>query len=151
MKQNEVMIYTDGSCEPNPGIGGWSFVEKIGPDKHGHYNSGGPVLGTTNNRMEYQAAIEAIKFYGPQKRSIKIYTDSELLVKTCSIWLWKWKEKGWKRKKKKGEIKNLDLVKELCSLMETYKVEFNWIKGHNGDYHNELADELANEAALREV
>lgn len=121
-------------------------MEFVGEKTHGHYDSFGPIFNTTNNRMEYQAAIEALKFYGPLEKKVEIRTDSQLLVNTCSLWMWSWEAKEWRKK-----IKNLDLVKELFILTNKYNPTFTWVKGHNNNYHNDLADELANEACARFV
>jgi len=59
MGTNIVKIYTDGSCSPNPGPGGWGAV--ILPEKGKKRELSGSVADTTNNRMELQAALEALK------------------------------------------------------------------------------------------
>lgn len=144
------IIYTDGSCEPNPGIGTWAYCE-IKDNKIIKYNSGVEGIRSTNNRAEYKAAIEALK-NTLENESIIVFTDSELLVNTANTWMYNWETKGWKRRLKgplkKTEVKNLDLVKQLYNLCIKRDVEFRWVRGHNGNEHNEFCDVLANEKRI---
>jgi ribonuclease HI len=132
-------VFTDGSAQPNPGPGGWGavFVEddQIIKQRHGHEPH------TTNNRMELTALIEAYKMI-PADKSIDIYTDSQLCVKTLTEWAKNWEAMGWRRKS--GPIKNLELVKELYALFKQRpQVNLRWIKAHDGSRWNEYADSLA--------
>jgi ribonuclease HI len=132
-------VFTDGSCDPNPGPGGWGFVwveegrviaEKCGFDPD-----------TTNNRMELTALIEAFETL-PGDGVFTVYSDSQLCVNTINQWAAGWEKRGWKRKT--GPIKNLDLVKRLYALAnEKPDIELKWIKAHDGSRWNEYADALA--------
>ena len=139
-------IFTDGSARPNPGPGGWGAVYVYeGSLIEQRYGS---EPETTNNRMELTALIEGFKMI-PKDSEVDIYTDSELCVNIITKWARGWRERGWKRKE--GEIKNLDLVKEAYKLAEQHvKVRLQWIKAHNGWLWNEYADSLAT-AWAREV
>jgi len=53
-----VTIHTDGACDGNPGPGGWAAVLRFGESIR-EVTGGEPA--TTNNRMELQAAISALK------------------------------------------------------------------------------------------
>lgn len=133
-------LWTDGSASPNPGPGGFAVIEVTG-------GVGQPVaLGkekhTTNIRMEGQAMIAAMKYAGEE--GCEIYTDSEFWINVLTKWADGWREKGWR--KTKGEIMNLDIVKELYGLYHRYPVKLNWVRGHVGTKYNELADEWANRA-----
>ena len=132
------IFYTDGSASPNPGPGGWAVIDvntktpiKSGSEKN-----------TTNIRMEGTALIEAIKL--AKDKPTEIRTDSEFWINVLTKWAPTWEASNWK--KKKGEIKNLDLVKELYELYETHNITLKWVKGHAGEELNELADTAANEA-----
>ena len=131
-----IIYYTDGSASPNPGPGGFAVIRDMKPQ----------VLGsepeTTNIRMEGLAIIAALKDADGQP--CQIYTDSEFWINVITKWSIGWEEKGWK--KKGGEIKNLDIVKEACALHRPSKAELIWVRGHNDDPGNELADEWANKA-----
>lgn len=136
-----IKYYTDGSCEPNPGTGGYAVIKDMKPHKLG----GGQD--TTNIRMEGQAIIEALK--DADGLECEIYTDSEFWIKVITIWSIPWEKNGWK--KKGGGIKNLDLVKEVCPLYRNSKAKLVWVRGHNNDPGNELADEWANKAREQQL
>jgi ribonuclease HI len=130
-------LYTDGSASPNPGPGGFAVVENRKP-----VVLGSEAGDTTNIRMEGLALCAAMKY--TNGRECEIYTDSEFWINVITKWSPGWREKGWK--KKGGEIKNLDIVQQALSLYEVSKVKLVWVRGHEGDEGNELADEWANKA-----
>lgn len=74
----------------------------------------------------------------------KIYTDSEFWINVITKWSLVWEKAGWK--KKGGEIKNLDIVQKVCTLFRKGQAQLQWVRGHNNDPGNELADHWANEA-----
>ena len=137
------IFYTDGSASPNPGPGGWTVIDaklKV------------PVLSgsepnTTNIRMEGTAIKNAINLAGDEP--VEIHTDSEFWINTITKWAPTWATNNWH--KKSGEIKNLDLVKELYDLYNSHDVKLIWVKGHNGLELNELADEAANQARKTKI
>ena len=134
-----IIIYTDGACKGNPGPGGWGAVLRSGHhEKHLH---GGAAL-TTNNRMEISAVIHALKAL-KQTSSIDIYTDSQYVQKGVTEWLEGWKKRNW-RTANRESVKNADLWQELDLLLPNHKISWHWVRGHNGDPGNELADKLAN-------
>jgi ribonuclease HI len=125
-----VTVYTDGSCLKNPGgAGGYAAVFLCG-EKVGQLSGSDPS--TTNNRMEIMAAILALESL-PVSCSVSLYTDSLLVVNTMTL--------GWRKKT------NLDLWERLDAASVRHEVSWNWIKGHAGIPLNELADELAGQAA----
>lgn len=87
-------LYTDGACSGNPGPGGWGVV--ICYADGSIHELGGGDSETTNNRMEMQAAIAALKFLGQaeQPEPVTLYTDSEYLIKGITQWI-----NGWKKKR----------------------------------------------------
>ena len=135
---HDVTIYTDGGCVPNPGVGGWGAVLLHG--EHRKELSGGDPE-TTNNRMELTAAIEALRTL---KRPCKIdlYTDSEYVKNGVTQWMKGWKARGWKRGKE-GEVKNVDLWKQLDAEVARHEITWRWVRGHTGVPENERCDELA--------
>lgn len=140
----EVIIYTDGACSGNPGPGGWGALLLY--ENHRKTISGGEAH-TTNNRMEMLAAIEALKFLKEPCRG-KLYTDSSYLQQGISSWMPKWKINNW-RGSSKAPIKNIDLWQALDQELIGHKIEFHWIKAHNGHPENELVDELARKACQK--
>jgi ribonuclease HI len=136
-----IIYYTDGSCEPNPGTGGFAVIRDMKPAVLGGEDK------TTNIRMEGQAIIAALK--DAAGKPCQIYSDSEFWIKVITVWSLPWEANGWK--KKGGAIKNLDIVQEVCPLYRVSKAELIWVRGHNEDPGNELADEWANEARRRQL
>jgi len=132
-------VFTDGSCEGNPGPGGWGFVwveeDVIRAEACGHDPA------TTNNRMELSGLIAAFKAL-PRDAAVTVFTDSQLCVNTINEWARGWEARGWRRKT--GPIANLELVQELWALAKAHpRVQLRWIKAHDGTRWNEYADALA--------
>ena len=134
-----IKIYTDGACSGNPGIGGWGAVI-LENNKDEILLSGGND-NTTNNRMELQAAIEALKYFKNQQDIILI-TDSKYVKDGIQSWIQNWKKNGWKTAAKKP-VKNKQLWMELDELIARHNITWEWVKGHAGNTHNEQADYLA--------
>jgi ribonuclease HI len=133
---NKIIIYTDGGCRGNPGIGGWGvFLSFQGKEKKIY----GSEKETTNNRMELTAAIKALEAI---KRDVPIiiYTDSKYVLEGITKWIFGWKKKNWKK------VKNIDLWQQLDVLNQKFSVDWKWVKGHSGNTGNDMADALANQA-----
>ena len=138
-----VDIYTDGACRGNPGKGGWGAVLVYnGREKE---LSGGERE-TTNNRMELTAAIRALKQLR-EPCEVTLTSDSKYLTDAITKgWVYSWKAKNWK-KSDGSKALNIDLWEELLPLLETHKVTFVWVKGHDGHPYNERCDKLATDFA----
>jgi len=136
---NNIVIYADGACRGNPGIGGWgAFVTADGTETElcgGEHN-------TTNNQMELTAVIRAIESLASPS-VVQVYTDSQYVQKGISEWIHGWKRKGW-RTSTGAAVKNVELWKQLDELAQQHKIEWKWVRGHNGNPGNERADKLAN-------
>ena len=139
MNMDKVEIFTDGACKGNPGPGGWGAWLKTG--EHEKEICGGEP-NTTNNRMELMAVIEAL---GTLTRpcDVIVHTDSQYVQKGISEWIHGWKKRGWKTAAKEP-VKNADLWQALDAAQALHKVEWRWVRGHNGHAGNERADQLAN-------
>lgn len=131
-----ITYFTDGSCSPNPGPGGFAVIKNDTPAIVGH------ELNSTNIRMEGLAMIAALTDANGDE--CQIFSDSEFWINVVTKWSPSWEANGWK--KKNGEIKNLDIVMELCGLYKESKSKLIWVRGHNGNNNNELADVWANKA-----
>ena len=138
-----IKVYTDGACKGNPGPGGWGVYIMFNNEEKDLYG-GNPE--TTNNQMEMQAALEALKYLKDEDEAIKLYTDSNYLRQGITDWIHKWKLNNWRTSSKKP-VANRDLWIEISDLNEKMNVEWNWVKGHAGDPGNERADQLANMGA----
>ena len=134
----EVVIYSDGACSGNPGPGGWGAVMISGA--HVKEICGGEP-GTTNNRMELMAAIQALEAL-KKPCKVELHTDSTYVMKGISEWIFGWKKRGWKTADGKP-VKNDDLWRRLDTARARQDVSWNWVKGHAGHELNERADALA--------
>ena len=135
-----IKVYTDGACKGNPGPGGWGGYIQSNDEEKDLYG-GNPE--TTNNQMEMQAALEALKYLKDKNEVIELYTDSNYLRQGITEWIHKWKLNNWRTAAKKP-VANRDLWIEISDLNEKMDVQWNWVKGHAGDPGNERADQLAN-------
>ena len=133
-------VFTDGSCEGNPGPGSWGVVWVEDDAVRAERSGRDPA--TTNNRMELAALIAGYELL-PADAALTIYSDSQICVKTVNEWAAGWERRGWKRKT--GPIANLELVKRVYALALAHpKVTLRWIRAHDGSKWNEYADALAN-------
>ena len=135
-------VWTDGACSGNPGPGGWAWATE-----DGRQDSGGAPL-TTNQRMEIQAALEAVRALdGP----LVVVSDSTYVVNCFRDRWWQgWLARGWLTSAKKP-VANRDLWEPLVStVLDRGDVSFRWVKGHSGDPMNDLVDQLAVAAGQRQ-
>jgi ribonuclease HI len=138
----KVQIYTDGACKGNPGPGGWGVLMRT--DAGHEKTMCGGELGTTNNRMELMAVIQALQAL-KKPCDIDLYLDSEYVRKGITEWVHGWKARGWRTADKKP-VKNVELWQQLDALVHggEHRIEWHWVKGHAGHEGNERADALAN-------
>ncbi|MDR0301339.1 MAG: ribonuclease HI [Treponema sp.] len=143
-------IFTDGGCSGNPGPGGWAYLivlktfqgEKITAQNYGAERD------TTNNRMELTAVLEALralKTMDDVPKKSTVYTDSQYVQKGITEWIRVWKRNSWRTSDKKP-VKNQDLWTELDSLAGEFSLNWEWVRGHAGNYYNELCDHMTQEA-----
>lgn len=147
-EMRKIDVYTDGACSGNPGKGGWGFVI-VEKDESIYEKSGGEAK-TTNNRMELQAVIEALKEVHACQLSneeLTVYTDSSYVKNGITEWIKKWKKNGWKSSSN-SPVKNQDLWLILDSLVSSFSsLSWKWVKGHAGNKFNEICDFLASSRA----
>jgi ribonuclease HI len=131
-------VWTDGACSGNPGPGGWAWATQ-----DGRLASGG-VPATTNQRMEIQAALEAVTTLDGV---LMVVSDSTYVVNCFrDAWWQGWLARGWLNSTKKP-VANRDLWEPLIvAVRDRGDVTFRWVKGHSGDTMNDLVDRLAVEA-----
>ena len=139
----KIKIYTDGACSGNPGKGGWGALIQ---EKDNETKLSGSELNTTNNRMELTAVIKALEHYD-EAREIEVFTDSKYVMQGITEWIKNWKNNHWKTSQKK-DVKNKDLWVLLDTVSAKHDIKWSWVKGHAGDYGNEIADKLATQAIL---
>ncbi len=135
----KVTVYTDGACSGNPGPGGWGALLMYGTAKK---ELSGFEVGTTNNRMELTAAIEALSAL-KEPCEVELYTDSAYLCNAfLQRWLQSWQKNGWKKADKKP-VENRDLWERLLELTARHSVKFHKVKGHADNEYNNRCDKLA--------
>lgn len=144
VQKQQVMIYTDGACSGNPGVGGYGailvYTDNSGI-KHEKELSAG-FRDVTNNRMELMAVIAALESL-KKPVSATITSDSKYVVDAFEKgWLNNWIKNNWKTAGK-SPVKNVDLWQRLLKAKERHDIKFVWIKGHAGHSYNERCDELA--------
>lgn len=133
-------VYTDGGCHGNPGPGAWAFVVQATD----FTEQSGSELRTTNNRMELQAVIEALRHIVRQDyadRAVNIHTDSQYVRNGITTWIQSWLQNGWKTAARKP-VKNQDLWVRLHELDELVHPTWKWVRGHAGNTLNERCDQL---------
>jgi ribonuclease HI len=136
------VVATDGSALGNPGPTGWAWVDQT----TGETGSGGLPHGT-NNIGELLALLEALRHAGPQV-DLLVRADSQYVINIATKWAKGWKRRGWR--KGDGKVpENLELVQAIDAELDarTGRTDFEWVRGHAGDEHNERADALAVAAA----
>ena len=145
-REGELLVWTDGACRGNPGPGGWAAIVVGAEDRPLELSGHAPQ--TTNNRMEYTAALEGLRSLPAGSRAC-VVTDSRLMLDSMTKWIHGWKRKGWKTAG--GDpVKNQDLVRALDEEIARHElVRWHWVRGHEtGAQHahkafNDRADRLA--------
>ena len=134
-----VILYTDGACSGNPGLGGWGCILMYnGKEK---VLSGGESM-TTNNKMELTAVIKGLEAL-KEKCHVDIYSDSAYVVNSfVQSWIESWKLNNWRTADKKP-VKNLELWQQLDALCQTHEVTWHKVTGHADNKYNNICDRLA--------
>lgn len=145
--QDRVILYADGACRGNPGVGAYGVV-LVGDGFYKELKKSVPR--TTNNRMELSGVIAGFESLREltkdgRRRAVHVVTDSQYVVKGMTEWLENWRKRGWKTSGRK-DVLNRDLWEKLVEVSGDHDVTWEWIRGHAGHPENERCDELANEA-----
>lgn len=150
-----LVIHTDGSCIPNPGPGGWAvlmrFVDAAGVLAREELHSGGERAQTTNQRMEMEAALQALRRVPADGTAdalpTALWSDSQYVCNGARLWMANWAKNGWRTSDGKP-VKNQDLWRAIRDELATKKrIQLCWVRGHNGDVHNERVDKQAEREA----
>ncbi len=143
--KKRVVLYTDGACSGNPGLGGYGGILMY---KDVRREFSGAEENTTNNRMEVLAVIEGLKRL-KYPCEVDVYSDSAYTVNAFNEgWIYAWQNKGWKKADGKA-VQNVDLWEELLALLKVHKVTFYKVAGHADNEDNNRCDELARTAIVQ--
>lgn len=148
--KGDYLLFSDGACRGNPGPGAWGVLAQ---DSDGEviFESAGFEFQTTNNRMELEGALQALKgllIHDPDgaSKSVTLYSDSKYVLDGLEKWVPGWKSRGWKKADKKPP-ENLEIWQNLDEVYQKYSdLNLSWVKGHSGHPQNEHVDQLANQA-----
>jgi len=140
MTTSQVIIYTDGGCDPNPGRGAWAALIII-DGKETELSGAEPA--STNNRMELTAAIEALRSLKTLSQ-VDLYTDSTYVMKGMTEWMTKWLARNWRGSA--GPVLNKDLWQALLTETARHKIKWHWVKGHSTNRYNQRVDVLVQKA-----
>jgi ribonuclease HI len=133
-----VEIFTDGACKGNPGPGGWAALLRIGAREK---ELSGRTGHTTNNRMELTAVIRALQAL-KEPCSVAVHSDSRYVVDGMRSWIEGWRRNGWRTAARKPVL-NSDLWQELYEAAAPHRIDWVWVRGHDGHPENERVDQLA--------
>lgn len=133
-----IVLYTDGACSGNPGMGGWGAILMYnGTEKE----LSGNEETTTNNRMELTAVIRGLQAL-KEPCQVDVYSDSAYVVNAfLQDWVGNWVKNGFKTSK--GKVQNLDLWQQLLALCEKHSISWYKVKGHADNEYNNRCDKLA--------
>ncbi len=146
MSISDIQVFTDGSCDPNPGPGGWAAVLLFNQGQKAVELTGFEAK-TTNNRMELLAAIKALEALENNAR-VELYTDSRYVQRGVTEWLGRWRQNGWVDRNGDA-VKNRDLWETLAYQLHRHQVKWTWVKGHSTNEWNIKADHLAGNARAK--
>jgi ribonuclease HI len=123
-----VEIFTDGACKGNPGPGGWGALLRMG-----------------HHEKELTGAIRALQALAEPCR-VTLHTDSKYVLDGITRWVHGWQKNGWRTAARKPVL-NAELWRELIEAVRPHRIEWVWVKGHDGHPENERVDALASAAA----
>lgn len=141
----KIIIYTDGGCSPNPGLGGWGAILLLTGHNIHKKEISGSEHHSTNNRMELTAAIKALEAL-KYSCIVDLHTDSKYLQNAFNKnWITTWIENSWQTSACK-DVANRDLWEKLIELSKVHSINWHWVKGHANNHYNIRCDELVKKA-----
>lgn len=137
-------VYTDSSCTQNPG-GKGAYVALFIENGTIYHETFDLFEKTNSPRMEVMGIHAALKFILHEQHELQnkyqFFSDSEYVVRSINEWMKGWARAGWNNCGKK----NIDLWHEIYYLWDSTRFSIKWIRGHNGNQFNELADQFCTE------
>lgn len=137
-----MICYTDGSCQGNPGPGGFGVVV-LDDNENLITTYSERANNTTNNREELKAILWAFLKYGSKDKILTVYSDSAYCVNTLTNWMFSWEKNNWKKANNQSP-ENLDLIKPFFNYFQLgNNIQLKKVKGHAQNKWNNMADQLA--------
>ena len=135
-REDATQVWTDGAATGrNEGArAGAGLYYGLHAERNAAYRVTGPQ---TNNTAEFYALALALQD-ADLGRTLRVYTDSKLVIRTICYWSVRHAELGW-------VCANAQIIRHCVSLIRRRiaPVIFVWVKGHSGIAGNEEADCLA--------
>lgn len=150
MRDQPIIVFTDGGAKGNPGPGGWGVVIVTPDGLVTELGGGGSPV--TNNQMELTSAIQALAHLRGTSGALEIYADSTYVIKGITNWIWGWRRRGWKTAEG-GDVLNRDLWERLSNEVDARgknTIAWHYVRGHTGVPGNERVDEIATAFALKQ-
>jgi ribonuclease HI len=122
--KRELHIYTDGSQKGK--WGSWAFV--VTQNGKIIHEASGREKKADNNRMEFHAAIEALRYLKAGAKAC-IHSDSKVLIESVSS-------------AEDRPAASEDQMSHLDELQVNRQITWKWVKAHSGNPFNERCDEL---------
>jgi len=149
------VVYTDGSCKPNPGAGGWAYVFAHGDETREESGEEGIEQDTVSPRMEVLAVVRALAATPPGS-AVVVRTDSAYVHDSITVYIKTWLDNGWKISGGRKSVKHQDLWRTLWALTQERTVTWDWLPAHTalsrgGDPLNHRVHALAYAAMERAV
>lgn len=140
---NQIEIYTDGSSLDASQQGGPTGAGIVLRSREGYREISEPTGTGTNITSELDAIRIGLKAIKERTRPVRLYTDSEYSINALTEWIHNWRKNDWRTSSGKP-VSHQDRIKEISALMEQFDdLEFEWVRGHDGEIFNERADNLA--------
>lgn len=145
-------IYTDGSSLGNPGPTGSGMVVVYRDDVIDTASLHQKTI-STNNVGELVGCILALKYvlnrvHQNDMHHVVIHMDSTYCRNGFTCWKDGWVAKDYHKVKNDKLWRMAHKLQDSIDLTDVI-VEYEWVKAHDGQKYNEMADKLAKRAANR--
>ena len=145
---SSIVVFADGASSGNPGPSGFGAIIATPSGEVRELGRGFPQA--TNNQMELEGVIDALRYLRETAGPVAIYTDSVYVIRGITQWIWAWRNRNWKTAEGK-DVQNVDQWRALFALVVERKsrfqdqgeIQWHWVKGHQGIPGNERVDEIA--------
>jgi ribonuclease HI len=162
LDDDALTVYVDGSMYGGPrrgGIGVLFVWVNVAGDEETWDSSIPSTTGATNNEMELEAPIEALKTINRGRVPVDLGRFNKVVIRTDSTYvhsnvpnaIWTWRKTGWVKRGGASVLRSRmwkELIKEMKKMQERHRllVHFEKIEGKKGR-HAKTVDKLAKQSA----